>query len=157
MRRLRRKARSGIAPSIVWNRQDFRALALLRLEEARVLLKNDKYDGAYYLCGYVVECALKACIARQTDKHDFPPKRDVINEIYKHEISSLMRASGLQTKLDKFVEKTKDMKLERNYSYVLRWNEESRYLTHSKRDAKDLFNAIANNKHGVLMWIKHHW
>jgi len=157
LRRLRKKTGSGITLSTVWDRYDFRDLALLRLDEARVLLKNEKYDGAYYLCGYTVECALKACIARKTHEHDFPPKKDVINEIYKHDISSLMRASGLQTKLDKFIEKTHDKKLERYYSYILRWNEESRYMTHGKKDANDLFNAVANKNHGVLAWIKHHW
>lgn len=48
------------------NRLDLQNLALARLEEVEVLLNNHKYSGAYYLSGYVIECALKACIAKQT-------------------------------------------------------------------------------------------
>jgi len=38
------------------NRNEFREISAIRLREARVLFKNGDYDGAYYLCGYVVEC-----------------------------------------------------------------------------------------------------
>ncbi len=48
------------------NRSDFQRLTRLRLDEAKVLLANERYQGAYYLIGYAVECALKACIAKQT-------------------------------------------------------------------------------------------
>lgn len=56
------------------NRDDLQKLARLRLREARALLDRDLYPGAYYLSGYVVECALKACIAKSTKKFDFPDK-----------------------------------------------------------------------------------
>ncbi|MCP5119377.1 MAG: HEPN domain-containing protein, partial [bacterium] len=48
------------------NRTDFQNLALERLDDAKVLLDGGRYNGAYYLSGYVVECALKACIAKLT-------------------------------------------------------------------------------------------
>src|SRR5712692_7302814 len=54
------------------NRNDLRRLARIRLKEARVLLKAACYDGAYYLCGYAVECGLKACIAKATRRSEFP-------------------------------------------------------------------------------------
>jgi HEPN domain-containing protein len=56
------------------NRNDLRRLARIRLKEARMLLEADCSDGSYYLCGYAIECALKACIARNTQRHDFPDK-----------------------------------------------------------------------------------
>ncbi len=46
------------------NRSDLQNLATIRLRDAEVLLDNGRYDGAYYLLGYVIECALKACIAK---------------------------------------------------------------------------------------------
>jgi len=49
------------------NRNDFQQLADVRIDEAVVLLDQGKYDGAYYLAGYAVECSLKACIAKLTD------------------------------------------------------------------------------------------
>ena len=55
-------------------KNDLKGLALTRLREAKVLLANGEYSGAYYLAGYVIECALKACIAKQTQRHEFPDK-----------------------------------------------------------------------------------
>jgi hypothetical protein len=58
------------------NRADFQTLADIRLAEARDLLALNppRPDGAYYLAGYAVECALKACIARGYAQHDWPEK-----------------------------------------------------------------------------------
>ena len=48
------------------NRADFQKLAALRLNEAKALLDNKCYEGAYYLIGYAVECGLKV-VYRKTD------------------------------------------------------------------------------------------
>jgi HEPN domain-containing protein len=58
-------------------RRDLRELALLRLKEAQVLFANGCWSGAYYLAGYAVECALKACIAKGTERHEFPDLKRV--------------------------------------------------------------------------------
>jgi HEPN domain-containing protein len=67
------------------NRRDFQKLALIRIEDARVLFRGGRYDAAYYLAGYAVECALKACIAKQTMRHDFPPDRGSVDKVYRHQ------------------------------------------------------------------------
>jgi hypothetical protein len=54
------------------NRADLQALADLRVKEATILLDANCFEGAYYLLGYAIECALKACIAKQIKQHDFP-------------------------------------------------------------------------------------
>lgn len=59
------------------NRKDLQSLARTRLAEAKILLDAGRSDGAYYLAGYAVECALKACIARGTQRHEFPDKKTV--------------------------------------------------------------------------------
>ncbi|MGD0616750.1 MAG: hypothetical protein ABSB67_03725 [Bryobacteraceae bacterium] len=59
------------------DRRDFQRLATTRLREAGALMKHRLTDGAYYLAGYAVECALKACIAKKTQRHEFPDKRRV--------------------------------------------------------------------------------
>lgn len=58
------------------NKTDLEQLADLRLAEAAALLgaTPPMPDGAYYLAGYAIECALKACIAKLTAQHDFPDK-----------------------------------------------------------------------------------
>ena len=48
------------------DRKDLQELSKVRLREATALLNLGLFDGAYYLAGYSVECALKACIAKGT-------------------------------------------------------------------------------------------
>jgi len=44
---------------------DFQNLCKRRVDEATTLLSAGHSDGAYYLAGYAVECAFKACICKQ--------------------------------------------------------------------------------------------
>lgn len=81
------------------NRKDLKVLAEIRLKEASTLMSKKHYDGAYYLCGYAVECALKSCIAKRTKVHDFPDKR-IVNDSYTHNLNQLVRVAGLQPALD---------------------------------------------------------
>jgi len=83
------------------NRADFHKLTEIRMKEARVLLDHKCYEGAYYLAGYAVECALKACIAKRTQAHDFPPKPQVVRDFYQHDIRSLAKMAGLELELNK--------------------------------------------------------
>jgi HEPN domain-containing protein len=70
-------------------------LAQVRLAEARALLRAGLPDGAYYLAGYAVECALKACIARATQRYDFPEKRSV-DASHTHNLKDLIRVANLE-------------------------------------------------------------
>ena len=58
-------------------RKDFQDLARTRLRDARLLLAGGAFDGAYYLGGLAVENALKACIARATQRYEFPDRNRV--------------------------------------------------------------------------------
>src|SRR5204863_7366247 len=80
-------------------RRDFQVLADLRAKEARVLANNGNEQGAYYLGGYAVECALKACISKQTRRHEFPPKIEYVREAYSHKLTSLLRLAELEEQL----------------------------------------------------------
>ena len=53
------------------NKRDLEALVGIRVKEAQLLFDNKCYEGAYYLLGYALECAIKACIAKQVKEHDF--------------------------------------------------------------------------------------
>ena len=52
------------------NRHGFRKLTIVRLEEARTLLEEDRFAGCNYLSGYVAECGRKVCIAKLTKRYD---------------------------------------------------------------------------------------
>lgn len=107
------------------NRSDFQQLADVRIDEAGVLLAQGKYDGAYYLAGYAVECGLKACIARLTSQDDYPPKPKFIHDYYSHEIDRLVKIAGLTAQRD--ADAAADPELQANWEVVKDWSEESRY------------------------------
>lgn len=136
------------------NRGQFQKISELRLREARTLLEKHYYAGAYYLMGYSVECAFKACIAKQVNQYDFPDKK-IAAEAFTHDLEKLTRLAGLATEFEKA--KKADKALELNWAVVKDWSEESRYETGiSKPQANDLFSACTG-KHGVLLWIKKRW
>lgn len=137
------------------NRQELQELSKLRRKEAASLLKAKHYSGAYYLLGYSVECALKACIAKQTNRYDFPNK-DLANKAYVHNLEQLLKLSGLENELTKEISKNKT--LEVNWAVVKDWKETSRYLcTIEPADARDLYTACTSRSNGILTWIKSKW
>jgi HEPN domain-containing protein len=76
------------------NRRSFQKLAEARLADAKALLKAKRYDAAFYMAGYAIECALKACIAKMTRLYDFPPKNS--REVYTHELEDLLRSAEIR-------------------------------------------------------------
>lgn len=137
------------------NRDDFKSLAEIRLSEAKTLLDNGMYDGAYYLCGYVVEFALKACIAKKTNQYDFPPNQKTANQIYSHKFDDLLGAAGLKVQFHEDLEKDKDLEI--NWNIVSPWNESSRYEKWSEEKARAMYDAITDCSHGVRQWIIKYW
>jgi HEPN domain-containing protein len=136
------------------NRKDLQILARTRLAEAKVLLGAGRQDGAYYLAGYAVECGLKACIAKGTQRHDFPDKKSVDGS-YTHNLRDLVKVANLE--LARLEEAKRDPAFRNNWDVVQRWSEQSRYLRRDLGLAQALLEAIGDRKHGVLPWIKRHW
>jgi len=137
------------------NRDDLQRISKLRVEEARALRGKGFYSGAYYLLGYAVECALKACIAKQIVKYDFPDKK-MINQSYTHDLEQLLSVANLKLKLGAEMNINADLKL--NWSIVTGWKEHSRYEHHiSKATMKDFYYAVTSSKNGVLKWLKKYW
>jgi hypothetical protein len=136
------------------NRKDLQKLAVIRLKEARALLLARYYSGAYYLAGYVVECGLKACIARKSRRHDFPDRKTVMDS-YTNDLAKLVKVAELETALD--TEAAADPPLSDNWMIVKAWTEESRYQVIDRREARIMYYAVAGRKHGVLRWIRRHW
>ena len=136
------------------NRSDFLALADLRIEEAKVLLDQQKWDGAYYLAGYSVECMLKAGIAKLTREHDFPATRNYSVDCYTHDLERLLTLAGLEPAW--IAECGTDAILDKYWDIVLAWSESSRYERKSQLEAESMYNAIIDSVHGVLPWLRKH-
>ena len=137
------------------NRVDFQTLAKIRLDEAKVLLDNGKPDGAYYLAGYAVECALKACIAKRPKRHDFPVEPATLREYYTHNLEQLVKVADLKRLHE--ADLRSNTALKANWAIVKDWDETGRYKQWTLTEAQDLFNAISAKLDGVLAWIRRHW
>lgn len=142
-------------PASIVNKTDLETLTDIRIQEAATLLTADLYNGAYYLAGYAVECALKACIAKQVQQYDFPDK-PLAEKAWKHDLESLITTAGLK---DKLVERKAIGGLFNQFWGVVKdWNESKRYEhTITEQEAEDMLEAITNPNDGVLTWVKSFW
>ncbi len=135
-------------------RNDLQKLSQVRLDDATYLLHANRPSSAYYLAGYAVELALKACISRLILPNAIPDKA-FINAIYVHKFYSLLATSGLQPEFDS------DMRMDSEFAaywaITNNWTEESRYEMHDQIEATSLIQAISEPNHGVFRWLKSHW
>jgi len=115
---------------LIVTRAEFQELAEQRLAETKALLDLGKWDGAYDLAGYAVELALKACIIKMLMETDAFPDKDFSKSCYTHAIEKLVG----RAKLDGPRKTSTDADPE--------------------PEARELYTAIADGKHGVLPWIK---
>ena len=119
------------------------------------MLQHKYWTGAYYLTGLGVECALKACLARAVERHDFPDK-GFINRAYTHKLEELAKLDGeLWVRLNDEI--SIDATLRNNWSTVRQWDDEKRYETVAEAVAMSLYAATTEPVSGVLEWIRRRW
>jgi hypothetical protein len=137
------------------NRAEYRRVAQARLVDARVLLRARRYDAAYYMAGYVVECALKACIARQFRSGNIPDKGSV-DRLYVHGLPALAQFANLKRDIEAAA--NSDPQFGAHWLTVQGWTETSRYeVGRQAIDAQNMVDGVADPQHGVLQWLKQHW
>lgn len=102
---------------LIWqmNRADLQILAGERLADPELLYANGRFGAAYYLAGYAVECALKACIAKLTKAEDFPIKNST-NTVYIHDLRKLAAVAGVEAAIAQLAKN--DQAFETNWALV---------------------------------------
>ena len=101
---------------------ELHAIARGRLEDARILLASNRYDGSIYLCGYAVEMALKARICETLGWEGYPSTSSEFREYQTfrtHNLDVLLRLSGIRNAV--LTGALTD------WSIVARWDPEIRY------------------------------
>jgi HEPN domain-containing protein len=126
-------------------------LAELRLSDAEALFAARGFEGSYYLAGYAVECALKACIAKRTREFDFPDRR-LVERSYTHDLARLLEVAELEDDLAQGI--AADGELKGQWNTAIAWSERSRYLLEVGEEAAQ-YMLIAVR--GVLSWLKTRW
>ena len=141
--------------SLRMNRSDLQRLSQLRIDEAKALLAAGFPAGAYYMAGYAIECAFKACIAKRVQQYDFPDKGKVVRS-YTHNLSDLMRWAELETLFEQAQQI--NPALNESWAIVKDWSESARYRPDEPLDrATNLIAAISDPSDGVLTWLIHRW
>jgi HEPN domain-containing protein len=137
-------------------RQQLQQLTRIRLREARLLLDNNNSNGAYYLAGYSVEFALKACISRRIKQNEIPDKK-LIQDIYTHNLRDLVKLADLENQ--RVILERANANFATNWAIVKDWNESSRYKMFSQTQAQELYNSISarSRNGGILAWIRQYW
>lgn len=139
------------------SRSDLQTLARRRLKEAKALLANGCYEGAYYLLGYAVECALKACIAKHMRKGHFPPPRNLVDACYIHDLTRLFKTAELWSAFE--ADMMANAALADNWQRIKGWNEAKRYdpARLSRVDAENAYRGVADPRNGVFPWLRLRW
>ena len=135
-------------------KNDLERLAQVRLDDAIFLFQANRSSSAYYLAGYVVELALKACISKLIQPNVIPDKA-FINAIYIHKLDSLLSTAGLRPQFN--ADTKADHQFAAYWAIVNNWSEESRYEFWDPISAATLLQAVGEPNHGVFQWVKKHW
>ena len=86
------------------NKTDLKQISQTRLAEARILLRNKKYEGSIHLCVCSIEMALKKIICDTLKWKGFPEKRGEFSELESfktHRAQILLKLSGRELEIKK--------------------------------------------------------
>lgn len=136
------------------NRTELQQLADERVSDAASLIAAGRWSAAYYLAGYAVECALKACIAKRVKAEDFPDKKLALDS-YTHDVESLAKTAQVEAATRSRVQV--DQAFSDAWQAVCDWDESARYAVWSEPSARRLFEAVTSPQSGVLPWLKKYW
>ncbi len=134
-------------------RNELKTLARLRLKEAESLYRSGFYGGSEYLCGYVVEFALKARICKVLNLQAYPA--DELKIAKTHDFDVLKLLAGLKKDLGPGGNK----ELWENWTAATKWRPELRYQMPAKNSRETAKLAIESIKgrNGVLTWLAKRW
>jgi len=132
-------------------RIDLRRLTQERLRDAECLLSGGRYDAAAYLCGYVLETALKACICKRLRVETYPESE--LRGLFKtHNFDELLLLAGLKGEIS-----SKKHPNLTNWSLVAGWEPNWRYRPHGSVQQTDAGDMIKVLRKEVLPWLKRRW
>ncbi len=145
--------------------QELKKVANIRLRTVRILIKAEDWDGAAYMMGYVLECALKAAVCKALHLKKYPDLKssttsEKINRFFMtHEFDVLLTVSGLEdifgydglgfNSWSGFTQEYKGIWTGMRYD-IGSWD---------KKKTKNIYNFLVGRKEGLLSLIErnHRW
>ena len=148
-------------------RTEFQELASLRIDEANTLLAQNYPDGAFYLAGYAVKCALKSAICKTLDIDDFidmysskahsaKVKDDIVQKFKTHDYGTLLVLSGLYFKLEETLATDEALSNACFFIRTVTWTEQYRYEITARKE-QTIVQEFISSVNTLLQWIKTHW
>jgi HEPN domain-containing protein len=125
----------------------------LRLKDAEALFAARSYDGCAYLCGYVVELALKAAICATLNVEEYP-EGNFRGALKTHIFEDLKLLAGMERAF------SANASLLANWSVASEWKPERRYEpegTYDQRASLGILEAVRAYPDGVLACISCRW
>jgi hypothetical protein len=143
-------------------------MALERIKDAKALLDGGRWEFAYYVAGYAVECALKSCLlARMIHTAWVFQEKWEAKLCLTHEFAKLIDLAGMRDELNAALAASAAAALATGgppggpftafWGVALQWKVESRYQPKTEAEAKGLYEAITHDPDGVFKWIQNYW
>ncbi len=116
------------------------------MQEAQALFEGGLYDDSVYLCGYVVEMALKACICRSLNLSEYPDSESGFRQTFRtHDFKLLLLLSGLRSRVE--AQRKISTRFNENWSLATAWQLEDRYTLGQIRDhAQGMLEALQSEQ-----------
>src|SRR5437660_412014 len=141
------------------DRKKLQTLAKVRLKDAKALLGRKRWSGAYYLSGYVIECALKACLLRHLGESAAvfgdPTYVKRLADCWTHDLVKLVNLAGLDA--DFGAARGANAALDTFWTTARDWTETSRYEEKAEAGATRGSEAVSDNTDGGVRWIQRRW
>jgi HEPN domain-containing protein len=138
------------------NGKELKQISISRLKAAKILIENKDYDGAVYIMGYALECALKSAICKLLNLSSYPDKggsRDIENIFKTHRFDVLLILSGMS---NDFNLNTAPRRYENWSELTKKWSTEIRYEpigSRTETEASRMYLALLEKEHGIITWI----
>jgi hypothetical protein len=135
------------------SRSRLQELAHERIADAQALLAAGRWSAAYYLAGYAVECALKACILMHVERTGIIfVEKEFSKSCFQHDFWSLVKVAGLDDDLKRRLKASPEFAA--NWSKACEWVSSSRYSEWNETQARILISAITDPTSGALAWTR---
>ena len=132
------------------SRQTLRTIAVETLADAEVLLRHQRWKGAYYLCGYAVEIALKERICQTLGWAGYPDTNkefEALSSFRTHDLDMLLRLSGVEHQVRTQMTGT--------WAGIRDWNPKLRYGAPDEQTEAKAQNLLARTKSLLeALWTK---
>ena len=142
------------------NRDELQEMARQRIKDAEALLVGSRWEFAYYVAGYAVECALKSCILSRMVRTAwvFEEKWEA-KACLTHEFGKLIVLAGLRDELNDALKASSAAggEFANNWTTAEKWKVTSRYESKTEAEARGLLAAITSDPHGVFKWLQIFW